>query len=210
MPSGGLEYISKVNCVDSLCLERFFFHQQHLREILSPTSTAISFTTDVWTSPTVIAFMGVTSQFMSSDFKLISIHIGLQQIEGPHSGAALAELFMKVLGIYNLKSSIVCIATDNASVNSQMASEMQHQLPAFCADQQAIGCMAHTLHLAAQDGLKALGATPEELATPNANDSHGLMSLTNIINDPDGLHLNYNSIISQISQLATYLNQSPQ
>ncbi|MBW0529662.1 hypothetical protein O181_069377 [Austropuccinia psidii MF-1] len=117
---------------------------------------------------------------------------------------------MKVLGIYNLKSSIVCIATDNASVNLQMASEMQNQLPGFCADQQAIGCMAHTIHLAAQDGLKTLGETPEELATPNVNDSHGLMSLTNIINDPDGLHLNYSSIVSRRSKLATYLKQSPQ
>ncbi|MBW0539431.1 hypothetical protein O181_079146 [Austropuccinia psidii MF-1] len=91
-----------------------------------------------------------------------------------------------------------------------MASEMQNQLPGFCADQQAIVCMAHTIYLAARDGLKALGATPEELETPNENDSHRLMSPTNIINDPDGLHLNYNSIVSQISQFATYLNQSPQ
>ncbi|MBW0482652.1 hypothetical protein O181_022367 [Austropuccinia psidii MF-1] len=182
----------------------FFFHQQHLREILSPTSTAISFTTDVWTSPNVIAFMGVTAHVMSSDFKLTSILIGLHPIEGPHSGAALAEIFMKVLGIYNLKSSIICITTDNASVNSRMASEIQDELPGFCADQQAIGCMAHTIHLAAQDGLKALGATPD------TNDSHGLMSITNITNDPDGLHLNYNSIVSRISRLATYLNQSPQ
>ncbi|MBW0491134.1 hypothetical protein O181_030849 [Austropuccinia psidii MF-1] len=68
--------------------------------------------------------------------------------------------------------------------------------------------MAHTIPLSPQDGLKALGETPEELATPNPNDSHGLMSLTNIMSHPD--HLNYNSIVSQISQLATYLNQSPQ
>ncbi|MBW0565311.1 hypothetical protein O181_105026 [Austropuccinia psidii MF-1] len=188
----------------------FFFHQQHLCEILSLTSTAISFTANVWTSPNVIDFMGVTAHVMSSDLKLTSILIGLQPIEGPHSQAALAKRFMKVLGIYNLKSSIVCITTDNSSVNSQMAGEMQNQLPGFCADLQAIGCMAPTIHISAQDGLKALGETPEELSTPNANDSHGLMSLTNIINYPDGLHLSYNSIISQISQLATYLNQSPQ
>ncbi|MBW0468013.1 hypothetical protein O181_007728 [Austropuccinia psidii MF-1] len=173
----------------------FFFHQQHLHKILSPMSTAISFTTNVWTSPNVIALLGVTAHVMSSDFKLTSILIGLQPIEGPHSGEALAKCFMKVLGIYKLKSSIVCITTDNASVNLQMASAMQNQLPGFCADQQTIGCMAHTIHLAAQDGLKALGATPEELETPIANDSHGLMSLTNIINDPDRLHLNYNSIV---------------
>ncbi|MBW0559970.1 hypothetical protein O181_099685 [Austropuccinia psidii MF-1] len=148
--------------------------------------------TNVWTSPNVIAFMDITAHVMSSEFKLTSILIGLQPIEGPHSGAVLAKRFMKVLGIYNLKSSIVCITADNASVNSQMASEMQNQLPVFCSDKQEIGCMALTIHLAARDGLKALGATPEKLAKPNANDSHGLMSLTNIINYPDRLHLNYN------------------
>ncbi|MBW0562104.1 hypothetical protein O181_101819 [Austropuccinia psidii MF-1] len=106
---------------------------------------------------------------------------------------------MKVVGTYNLMSSIVCITTNKASVNSQMASEIQNHWPGFCADKQEIGCMAHNIHLSAQDGLKALGETPEQLATPHSNHSHVLMSLTNIIRDPDGLHLNYNPIVSQIS-----------
>ncbi|MBW0482264.1 hypothetical protein O181_021979 [Austropuccinia psidii MF-1] len=37
-----------------------------------------------------------------------------------------------------------------------------------------------------------------------------IMSISNLIDPPDGLQLNYNSIISHISRLASYLRQSPQ
>ncbi|MBW0570861.1 hypothetical protein O181_110576 [Austropuccinia psidii MF-1] len=69
--------------------------------------------------------------------------------------------------------------------------------------------MAHILHLSAHDGLKGLAKGPsthEDQYIVNM----GPMSISTLINPPDGLRLNYNSIISHISRLASYLCQSPQ
>ncbi|MBW0475260.1 hypothetical protein O181_014975 [Austropuccinia psidii MF-1] len=70
--------------------------------------------------------------------------------------------------------------------------------------------MAHTIHLASQDGLKALS-----IGSPNStqNTSKGevsQISIANLIDIPDGQDIQYNSIILQISRLEGFLNQSLQ
>ncbi|MBW0481277.1 hypothetical protein O181_020992 [Austropuccinia psidii MF-1] len=79
----------------------------------------------------------------------------------------------------------------------------------FNASTHSIGCMAHVLHLVAQDGLKALskGVVP---TTCNKEEPPGPMAIVNIINPPDGLSLRYHSIKFCVAQLASYLWQSPQ
>ncbi|MBW0474485.1 hypothetical protein O181_014200 [Austropuccinia psidii MF-1] len=102
--------------------------------------------TDTWTSPNLTAFMVVTGHYLDVNFKLNSIILGLTDIEG----SALAKISPNILAQYNLKDNIIFITTDNASVNSHMANEIQAITDLFCTKTQAIGCMEHTIHLAAQ------------------------------------------------------------
>ncbi|MBW0475142.1 hypothetical protein O181_014857 [Austropuccinia psidii MF-1] len=81
--------------------------------------------------------------------------------------------------------------------------------PSFSDLTQSIGCMAHTIHLAARDGLNALSKGPTTLPESKVDDL-GPMAISNLVNPPDGQKINYNSIISRISRLALYLNHSPQ
>ncbi|MBW0556115.1 hypothetical protein O181_095830 [Austropuccinia psidii MF-1] len=105
---------------------------------------------------------------------------------------------------------MVCIMTDNASVNHQMVHEISRQTSSsFSAEVNAIGCMAHVLHLVACDGLKALGNSSPVESSP-ANEPRGPMDLTSLIDPPEVLSLNYYSIISRVACLALYLHQSPQ
>ncbi|MBW0559913.1 hypothetical protein O181_099628 [Austropuccinia psidii MF-1] len=78
-----------------------------------------------------------------------------------------------------------------------MAQESQDSTKSFAAKTQLIGCMTHTLHLSAQDGLEALSKGP---STHENQDivKMGPMSISTLINPPDGLQLNYNLIISRI------------
>ncbi|MBW0567523.1 hypothetical protein O181_107238, partial [Austropuccinia psidii MF-1] len=70
-----------------------------------------------------------------------------------------------------------------------------------------IGCMAHTIHLSAHNGIQALGKGTE----PNQeNADTGPMAICSIVDPPEGQNLNYNSIISRISRLGSYIRQSPQ
>ncbi|MBW0523481.1 hypothetical protein O181_063196 [Austropuccinia psidii MF-1] len=127
----------------------YLFHQEHLSNILSDNNTFVSFTNNTWKSPNMRAFMAITAHFLNKDFNLQSVILGLIDLNGDHSGTSLAQHLMEILRQYNLKDRIISITSDNASFNTQMANIIQTMTPAFSADTQAIGCMAHTLHLAA-------------------------------------------------------------
>ncbi|MBW0568078.1 hypothetical protein O181_107793 [Austropuccinia psidii MF-1] len=68
--------------------------------------------------------------------------------------------------------------------------------------------MAHTIHLAACDGLSALGnVASDALDSSIASDP---MEIADLVSPPNGLDLKYNLIITCIGLLASYLHQSPQ
>ncbi|MBW0554787.1 hypothetical protein O181_094502 [Austropuccinia psidii MF-1] len=165
--------------------------------------------TDAWTSPNATAYVEVTRHFLDQDFNLTSILLGLLEIEGPHSGVALATHFLSILHQYDLEDRITRITTNNASSNSSMVNKIASMAETFNASTHAIGCMAYVLHLVAQDGLKALskGVAP---TTYEQEEPPGPMDIVNIINPPDGLGLRYDSIRSRVAGLASYLQQSPQ
>ncbi|MBW0551668.1 hypothetical protein O181_091383 [Austropuccinia psidii MF-1] len=90
-----------------------------------------------------------------------------------------------------------------------MAQEIQLKLPTFVSETNGIGCMAHILHLAARDSLKEL-ANENGTTQTEAQQPQGKIDLSNLIHKAYGLNLNYNSIVSQISHLGSYLCQSLQ
>ncbi|MBW0470228.1 hypothetical protein O181_009943 [Austropuccinia psidii MF-1] len=187
----------------------YFYHQEHIRKILTTNQYPLSLTTDTWTIPNVTAYMAVTGHFIDANFNLISVLFGLSEIEGDHSGASLAKRFLNIIQRYNIRNQIVCITSDNASANNQMCHEIQAMCPSFSASTQSIGCMAHTIHLAARDGLNALSQGPTSLPESKVNELRP-MAISNLADPPNGQKINYNSIISRISRLDSYLNHSPQ
>ncbi|MBW0530180.1 hypothetical protein O181_069895 [Austropuccinia psidii MF-1] len=68
--------------------------------------------------------------------------------------------------------------------------------------------MAHTIHLAAHDGLKELGNVESDSLDPSI--SSDPIAIKNLVSPPDGLNLKYDSISTHIGRLASYLHQSPQ
>ncbi|MBW0543501.1 hypothetical protein O181_083216 [Austropuccinia psidii MF-1] len=142
----------------------YFYHKEFIFNYLLRNRPEVSFTTDSCTSPEITAYLAITSHYIDTDFKLTSIIIGLYKIEGNNAGASLATQLLTIIHHYNLEQKIIFITTDNASVNNKMAQEIEATFPKFCAKDHMVGCMAHTIHLAAHGGLKALGSEP-----PNTN-----------------------------------------
>ncbi|MBW0569935.1 hypothetical protein O181_109650, partial [Austropuccinia psidii MF-1] len=56
--------------------------QEAIWKSISNSSAHVSFTTDTWTSPNIIAYMAVTAHFMDEQFNLTSLLLGLSKIEG--------------------------------------------------------------------------------------------------------------------------------
>ncbi|MBW0520489.1 hypothetical protein O181_060204 [Austropuccinia psidii MF-1] len=188
----------------------FFFHQEAIRKSISNSSDHVSFTTDTWTSPNIIAYMAVTAHFLDEQFNLMTLLLGLSKIEGNHSGPSLAKLFFKIINQYNLEDRMFGLTTDNASVNHRMAMAIESKIPTFRAKTHSVGCMAHTLHLAARNGLNSLGISNSPPHQPSTISDPNPILISNVIDLPDGINLQYDSIISRISRLASYLRHSPQ
>ncbi|MBW0591635.1 hypothetical protein O181_131350 [Austropuccinia psidii MF-1] len=59
----------------------FFFNQEAIWKSISNSSSHVSFTTDTWTSPNIIAYMAVTAHFLDEQFNLTALLLGLSKIE---------------------------------------------------------------------------------------------------------------------------------
>ncbi|MBW0466965.1 hypothetical protein O181_006680 [Austropuccinia psidii MF-1] len=106
----------------------------------------------------------------------------------------------------------MCITTNNASVNNQMVQEIENISLTFKAEMHAIGCMAHIIHLDERDWLNSLvhGVSSDIEVNQQSSELIAPIAISNLIDPPDGQHMRYDSIISHIAWLASYMNQSPQ
>ena len=57
----------------------------------------VSFTTDCWTSPNNIAFMGVTAHFIDQDWQLQEYTLAFKPLTGSHSCSNLHKAFVAIL-----------------------------------------------------------------------------------------------------------------
>ncbi|MBW0492212.1 hypothetical protein O181_031927 [Austropuccinia psidii MF-1] len=133
------------------------------------------------------AFMEITDHFIDSDYKLQSVLLGLTKIEGDHSGISFANHFEIILHHYELEKNLICITTNNASANHHIAQEIEGLIPSFSASNNEIGCMVHTIHLAACDGLNALAQSrPLPSDQEAVGNNSGPMTISNLVDEPDG------------------------
>ncbi|MBW0539430.1 hypothetical protein O181_079145 [Austropuccinia psidii MF-1] len=201
-------YCQEVRCtaITLHLAEVFLFHQVHLQSKIFSQTHKVSLTTDVWTSP------NITAHFLDANWNLTSVLLGLNAIEGNNLGVSLENNLIKTLKHFELKQCSMCITTKNASSNNCMALKLEETSGSFNAAMQHIGCMAHIIHLDARDGLNAfsLDSSSRDNNIPPDNWINNCMSTETLIDFQDGMHLRYNTIISRIARLASYLNQSPQ
>ncbi|MBW0513667.1 hypothetical protein O181_053382 [Austropuccinia psidii MF-1] len=118
---------------------------------------------------------------------------------GDHSGPSLANNFLSILKQYSLDDEIICITANNASVNQQVAQEIEKQCITFTSSTNTIGCMAHVHHLAACVGVRSLAYGPTSATTPEDQDLPAPILIPSLATPPDGLQVNYNSNISQVA-----------
>jgi hypothetical protein len=111
-------------------------------------ATAISITTDSWTSRATESYVAVTAHFIDPDWEFKSYTLQTRQLSESHTGAHLADVLNGTITEWNLqrRGKGPAITTDNASniINGvKEANLFPH-----------VTCFAHTLNLATQRGLK--------------------------------------------------------
>jgi hypothetical protein len=85
---------------------------QKIQTILQTTSGLISFTTDIWTSPSTKAFISLTAHFIDTKWNLRNLIVDFKQICGSHTGINIKNAFVLSLESLSLQNKVTKKCTD--------------------------------------------------------------------------------------------------
>ena len=125
--SPGLEkWIPKAgNTIRDWILAEFERRQEEVKQQLFASKSRIHLSFDLWTSPNHLSFVGVVAHYMSPQYRVETVLLGLRRLRGPHSGENIAKAIVKVIHKYELPSSqIRWFVLDNASSNDTYVAEI--------------------------------------------------------------------------------------
>lgn len=112
-------------------------------------TNSVCITTDAWTSRNNDSFIAVTCHFVDVESeRLKSVLLSCFLTTERHTSENLADELKRVLREWGVWHKAVAIVTDNCA---NIVNAVEHQLK-----KKHVGCFAHTLNLAVQDGLSAV------------------------------------------------------
>jgi len=128
-----------------------------LIESIRSTST-ISISLDIWTSPTSNSFMAIIGHWITGDFEYKEQVLDFVPVVGQHTGENLAQLLFHCLEDYECSDKLLSITCDNASNNGSLLDNLIELLPWGSRLKECgyIRCLAHILNLIVQTVLTEL------------------------------------------------------
>lgn len=122
-----------------------------LKEYLAKSVSRVHFSFDIWTSPSCTAILGICSH--SPSLHLRHALVGLKEIEGTHSGEAIAQIVSEVIEKLGVQHKLGVFVGDNASnIDSAAHALVRRFRPEESAQQFArrSRCLGHIVNLAAK------------------------------------------------------------
>ncbi|KAI2645626.1 Zinc finger BED domain-containing protein 4 [Labeo rohita] len=130
--------------------------KKHIHSLLQ-TSSAFSFTTDIWTSSvSPVSLISLTSQWIDESFTPQRAILHAKQLRGSHTSQAIVHVFEEMLQTWGIPKTLVhVVLRDNAK---NMIKAMND------AGLPSLPCVAHTLQLAVHEGLLAQRSIADAIA----------------------------------------------
>ena len=99
-----------------------------------------------------MAFIGIVGYYISSQYKVETILLGLRRLWGDHSGENMAEAVLEVIRDYGLTGDkIGWFVLDNATSNDTYVAEILHALGIKdTVERRRLRCLGHIINLAAK------------------------------------------------------------
>ncbi|CAB5364726.1 unnamed protein product [Rhizophagus irregularis] len=130
-----------------------------IKDILQMVPGKISFTTDIWTSPSTKSFLSLTAHFIDKEWKLRSVIVDFIQMYGSHTGENIKNTFISGLENLSIEDKLFGITLDNASNNQVFINELSKwadQNHIIFNSENHFRCFAHTINIGVQEFLKYL------------------------------------------------------
>ena len=109
-------------------------------------ATSVAITTDGWTSRATQSYVTVTCHFINDDWRIENYVLQTRRLDDKHTGENIAAVLNACFQEWNVADKVCAIITDNAK-NMTVAVRSTNT-------KHHVGCFAHTLNLAARNGLK--------------------------------------------------------
>ena len=94
-------------------INRFTDHRSLVADELKNLLTKVSLTTDVWTSITNQAYLGVTIHYIDDKWNMRHFLLDLIHFEHHHTGVRTKEKLLQLIDEMNLNGKILSLTTDN-------------------------------------------------------------------------------------------------
>src|SRR5277367_1906993 len=98
--------LSTANTIKKNIMDCYSSEIKKIREILQNFPGRISYTTDIWTSISVEAFIVITAHFINKEWKLQSVIVDFIQIWGKHSGENIKKIFISFLQDFEIQTKV--------------------------------------------------------------------------------------------------------
>lgn len=124
------------------------------KQMVAKSAISVTLTTDLWTSRNSDSFMGVTAHFIDETFEIKSILLDVCLFEGSHTSINIASELNRLVQEWELQDNVLLAVTDNANNVKKAVEDLKWR---------HFGCLAHTINLIAQDGLKSINHLIEKI-----------------------------------------------
>ncbi|OJT13075.1 Zinc finger BED domain-containing protein 4 [Trametes pubescens] len=101
---------------------------------------------DGWTSPNILAFLGITAHWHDNG-KIRHVILDFVRLTNAHTGKYLAEEVIKCLESFGIEKKVMAVTCDNAESNTVMLKEMHALVPQFRGPRIRVRCFGHVLNL---------------------------------------------------------------
>ena len=128
--------------------------KKHVRNLVNEAS-ALSFTTDIWTS-SVCPMLSLTAQWIDEEFVRHRVTLHVKSFRGSHTSQTIAGAFDSMLQTWDIpKTSVHVVLRDNA--RNMIKAMSDAELP-------SLPCTAHTLQLVVHEGLLSQRSVADAVA----------------------------------------------
>jgi hypothetical protein len=129
----------------------FDARKNDIRQQLCKSKSSIHLSFDLWTSPNLLAIVGVVAHYINERYEVETLLLGLRRLRGRHSGENIAEAVVSVVNSYKIADKIGCFVLDNATSNDTCVEEILRQLNIDdSVEHRRLRCLGHIINLGAK------------------------------------------------------------
>jgi hypothetical protein len=133
-------------------LERSYVNKKAaIKQELQSSLSSIHLAPDGWSSPNGLGLLGVVAHFVSAEYGLQHLTLGIKEILGEHGGENMGEMLYKLAEDYGITSKVGYLMMDNAHPNNTMIRELGRRLNEreinYNPETRRLRCMGHVINL---------------------------------------------------------------